>query len=105
MNVNISSKIQNMMPYLLILLMLAGCNPFGVFRPTSDEIQTANWAPNPDKPKNPQPLYAYRTLGDTMYYSAPLENAENRMVGKTPEKIEQNERKPYFVEWVPYPIR
>lgn len=93
------------MSYLLILLMLAGCNPFGVFRPTSDEIQTANWAPNPDKPKNPQPLYSYRTLGDTMYYSAPLENAENRMVGKAPEKIEQNERKPYFVEWLPYPIR
>jgi hypothetical protein len=95
------------MPYLLVLLLLSGCNPFGAFKPTSDEILTSNWAPNPEnKNKKPiKPLYGYRTLGDTMYYSAPLENSDNRMVGKNPDQAEKNQPSPYFEEWIPYPMR
>ena len=95
------------MLYFLILFLLAGCNPFGAFKPTTDEILTSNWAPNPENKnqKPTKPLYAYRTLGDTMYYSAPLENSENRMVGKTPDKGEKNQPSSYFEEWIPYPMR
>jgi len=35
---------------VFLSLLLSGCNPFGAFRPTSDELQSANWAPNPDDP-------------------------------------------------------
>ena len=98
--------------YFLILtcLFLSGCNPFGAFRPTSDELQSANWAPNPDnpdKPKKPkQQLFCYRTLGDPVCYDHELDESErNRLVGKTAEPHEKDPTKPAIISWIPYPFR
>lgn len=96
------------MHYLLIVIfVLSGCNPFGVFRPTTDEIQVSNWAPNPENSnkKPPQQLYSYRTLGDNMYYTKKIEGEDTRLVSKPSENSEKNDRLPYFAEWVPYPLR
>lgn len=95
---------------LLIILFLSGCNPFGAFRPTSDELQSANWAPNPDDPnkkKNPKKqLYCYRTLGDPVCYDHELDaNERNRLIGKTADEIEKDPTKPAIISWIPYPFR
>lgn len=48
---------------VFLSLLLSGCNPFGAFRPTSDELQSANWAPNPDDPnKKKHPKKSYTVI-------------------------------------------
>lgn len=96
--------------FILICLLLNGCNPFGAFRPTSDELQSANWAPNPDDPTRPKKpkkeLFCYRTLGEPMCYDHELdENERNRLVGKTADQQEKNPTKPAIISWIPLPIR
>jgi hypothetical protein len=98
------------MVFVLIFLLLGGCNPFGAFRPTSDELLTSNWAPNPDDPckakKEKKQLYCYRTLGETVCYAESLGDSEaHRLVGKTPEPFEKKPTKPAFISWLPFPIR
>ncbi len=93
-----------------MLLFLSGCNPFGAFRPTSDEIQSANWAPDPDDPnrkKRPkQQLYCYRTLGDPVCYDHELDaNERNRLIGKTEDQWEKEPTKPAIFSWIPFPFR
>lgn len=98
--------------YLLILicLLFSGCNPFGAFRPTTDEIQSANWAPNPDDPEKPKKpkkqLFCYRTLGAPMCYDHELDEKEySRLVGKTADEKEKEPVKPSFISWIPLPLR
>lgn len=96
--------------FILVCLFLSGCNPFGVFRQTSDEIQSSNWAPNPDDPyrkkKLKQRLYCYRTLGDPVCYDHELDaNESNRLIGKTTEQEEKEPTKPAFISWLPIPLR
>jgi len=95
---------------VFLSLLLSGCNPFGAFRPTSDELQSANWAPNPDDPnkkKHPKKkLYCYRTLGDPVCYDHELDERErNRLIGKTADEIEKDPTKPAIISWIPYPFR
>lgn len=94
----------------LIFLVFTGCNPFGFFKPTSDEIASANWAPDPDDPrrkKEPKKaLYCYRTLGEPMFYDHDLGDAHrNRLVGKTPEPKEKEPTESSLFTWIPYPFR
>ena len=98
------------MVFVLMFLLLSGCNPFGSFRPTSDELLTTNWAPDPDDPrrskKEKQQLYCYRTLGEVVCYTESLGDSEaNRLVGKSPEPFEKEPTKPDIISWIPYPIR
>jgi hypothetical protein len=96
--------------FILVCLFLSGCNPFGAFRPTSDELQSSNWAPNPDDPsrqkKPKKQLFCYRTLGENMCYDHELDERErNRLVGKTAEAQEKEPTKPAIISWFPYPFR
>ena len=96
--------------FILGCFFLAGCNPFAAFKPTSDELQGASWAPDPVDPsrkKEPKKqLFCYRTLGEPMCYSHELSERErNRLVGKTPEQKEKEPAKTSFSSWIPYPFR
>jgi hypothetical protein len=96
--------------FVLVCLFLSGCNPFGAFRPTSDEILSSNWAPNPedpDRPKKPKKqLFCYRTLGESMCYDHELDESEShRLVGKMPDPQEKTPTKPAVLSWIPYPFR
>jgi len=104
-------KIIKIMPLLiLVCLVLSGCNPFGAFRPTSDEIQSSNWAPNPDDPykkkRQKQQLYCYRTLGDPVCYDHELGESERyRLIGKTADPVEKDPTVPAILSWIPFPLR
>lgn len=98
------------MVFVLICLLLSGCNPFGAFRPTSDELLATNWAPNPEDPRRSphekQPLYCYRTLGEVVCYTESLGDSEaSRLVGKSPEPFVKEPTKTAVLSWIPYPIR
>ncbi|MBP9828714.1 MAG: hypothetical protein KBD04_01600 [Proteobacteria bacterium] len=104
-------KIIKIMPLLiLVCLVLSGCNPFGAFRPTSDEIQSSSWAPNPDDPykkkRQKQQLYCYRTLGDPVCYDHELGESERyRLIGKTADPVEKDPTVPAILSWIPFPLR
>lgn len=96
--------------FALICLFLNGCNPFGAFKPTSDEIQSANWAPDPDDPykkkREKKKLYCYRTLGDPVCYDHELDESErNRLIGENADPSDKNPTKPAIISWIPYPFR
>jgi hypothetical protein len=98
------------MVYILIFLLLGGCNPFGVFRPTSDELLTSGWAPNPDDPvrkkSEKKQLYCYRTLGEIVCYPESLGDSEaSRLVVNPQEQFVKDPAKPSVISWIPYPIR
>ena len=106
MTLGIKLVIKIMPLFFLACLLLSGCNPFGAFRPTSDEIQSANWAPNPDKPKPKKQLFCYRTLGEPMCYDHELDESEHhRLIGKTAEPQEKDPAKSIFSSWVPSALR
>lgn len=99
-----------MLLLILVCLVLSGCNPFGAFRPTSDEIQSSNWAPNPDDPykkkRQKQQLYCYRTLGDPVCYDHELGESERyRLIGKTADPVEKDPTVPAILSWIPFPLR
>ena len=97
--------------FVLLPLILSACNPFGGFRPTTDEVLEKNWAPDPKDPfvkeKPKKNLYCYKTLGDPVCYDQPLESAdhEHRLIGKTADDDEKVPRRNYYLECLPIPIR
>lgn len=65
---------------LSIAFFCAGCNPFSGFKPDSSALVKSGWARNPKK-EPPAPLYCYRTLAETMCYTKPLPNSNERKQG------------------------
>ena len=72
------------------ILLLTGCNPFWMMAPSSEKIQTSNWAPQKKPTKKPK-LYCYKTLGEVMCYKKPIKGAEERFVGPIQSKTQEKE--------------
>lgn len=64
----------------IIAFFLHGCNPFGDFKPTSPVLVKRGWARNPAK-EDPEPLYCYRTLGDSVCHTEPIKTDQERFKG------------------------
>ncbi len=65
----------------LLLLGISGCNPFMIFRPTSEQITTQGWAKDDPHKKHQPPLYCYNTLGETVCHTAPRQGGNKRLRG------------------------
>lgn len=67
---------------LMLMLVVVGCNPLWVDRPTSSEIIGEAWSP-PSSLKPATPIYCYKTLADNQCYTEPLkhERSATRLKG------------------------
>lgn len=65
---------------LSIAFLGVGCNPFADLRPDSTDIVKSGWAKNKQRTP-PNSLYCYKTLGDSVCYTHPLKNGEERLSG------------------------